>query len=154
MLVAPQEIRTFFVTTVTANRRRLFQLESNAHLLLSVFEQNRTKNRLRIRAFVVMPDHIHLLLTPAKDVSLEKAMQFIKGGFSFQLKSNSNVWQESYNEQRIKDAEDYAQHRTYIEENPVRARLAPLRETYPFSSASQPQAIDPAPPHLTKSVRH
>jgi putative transposase len=73
MLLAPQEIRTFFVTTVTANRR-LFQVESNANILLSVLEQNRTKNRLQIHAFVVMPDHIHLLLTPAKDVSLEKAM--------------------------------------------------------------------------------
>jgi putative transposase len=111
MLLAPQETRTFFVTTITANRRRLFQVESNANLLLSVLEQNRSKNRLRIHAFVVMPDHIHLLLTPAKDVSLEKAMQFIKGGFSFQLKSKSNVWQESFNEQRIKNAEDYAHHK-------------------------------------------
>ncbi len=153
MLLAPQEIRTFFVTTVTANRRRLFHVESNANILLDVFEQNRTKSRLQIHAFVVMPDHIHLLLTPATDVSLEKAMQFIKGGFSFQLKSKSSVWQESFNEQRIKDADDYANHKTYIEENPVRARLTTLRETYPFSSASQPHAIDPTPPHLTESVR-
>jgi putative transposase len=148
MLLAPQEIRTFFVTTVTANRRRLFQVESNAHLLLRVLGQNRTKNRLRIHAFVIMPEHIHLLLTPAKDVSLEEAMQFIKGGFSFQLKNKSNIWQESFNEQRIKDAIDYAHHKTYIEENPVRARLVALSEAYPFSSASQPHAIDPAPPHL------
>ena len=142
MLLAPQE------TTVTANRRRLFQVESNANILLSVIEQNRSKNRLQIHAFVVMPDHIHLLLTPAKDVSLEKSMQFIKGGFSFQLKSKSNVWQESFNEQRIKDAPDYARHKTYIEENPVRARLVTLREAYPFSSASQPRAIDSVPLHL------
>jgi len=138
MQLAPQELRTFFVTSVTANRRRLFQVESNAKLLLHVLEQNRKKDRFLIHAFVVMPDHIHLLLTPAEDISLEKSMQFIK------LK----VWQDSYNEQRIKDATDYTQHRTYIEENPVRARLAALPESYPFSSASQPHAIDPAPSHL------
>ena len=34
-----------------------------------------------------MPDHIHLLLTPAQEVSIEKAMQFIKGNFSFHLRS-------------------------------------------------------------------
>jgi putative transposase len=34
-----------------------------------------------------MPDHVHVLLTPAHDVSLEKALQFMKGGFSFRLKS-------------------------------------------------------------------
>ncbi len=148
MLRAPQEIRTFFVTSVTANRRRLFQVEANANLLLDVLEQNRSKDRFQIHAFVVMPDHIHLLLTPAKDVSLEKAMQFIKGGFSFQLKSKLGVWQESYNEQRIKDATDFTQHRTYIESNPLRTRLAAHPTEYPFSSASQPNAIDPAPPHL------
>jgi hypothetical protein len=37
MPFAPQEIRTFFVTTNTAGRRRLFQVESNAELLLNVF---------------------------------------------------------------------------------------------------------------------
>src|ERR1700744_1331341 len=95
MLLAPQETRTFFITTVTANRRRLFQVESNANIFLSVIEQNLSKTRLQIHAFVVMPDHIHLLLTPAKNVSLEKAMQFIKGGFSFQLKSKSKVWQKA-----------------------------------------------------------
>ncbi len=153
MLHAPQEIRTFFVTTVTADRRRLFQVESNANILLSVLEQNRTKNFLQIHAFVVMPDHIHLLLTPARDVSLEKAIQFVKGGFSFQLKSKLNVWQEGFNEQRIKDPDDYLQHRIYIEENPVRARLAIQSDTYPFSSASQPHAVDPAPLHLREDAR-
>jgi putative transposase len=148
MQLAPQEIRTFFVTTVTANRRRLFQAESNANLLLRILEENRKKDRFQIHAFVVMPDHIHLLLTPAQEISLEKAMQFIKGGFSFQIKSKLNVWQESFNEQRIKDANDYAQHRTYIEENPTRAHLATRPGLYPYSSASQPQAIDPTPLHL------
>jgi len=33
-----------------------------------------------------MPDHFHLLITPAHEVSLEKAVQLIKGGFSFRAK--------------------------------------------------------------------
>ncbi len=92
MPLAPQEIRTFFVTTATANRRRLFQVERNAELFLEVLQQNRTKGRLQLHAFVIMPDHVHLLLTPAPEISLEKAMQFLKGGFSFQLKSKLDVW--------------------------------------------------------------
>lgn len=40
----------------------------------------------KIHAFVVMPDHIHLLLTP-QDIVLERAMQLIKGGFSHRLAS-------------------------------------------------------------------
>ena len=38
---------------------------------------------MQVHEFVFMPNHVHLLITPAPDVSLEKAMQFIKGGFSY-----------------------------------------------------------------------
>jgi putative transposase len=84
---APQEIRTYFITSVTANRRRLFQIDQNANLFIDILQEQRTRSRLQLHAFVVMPDHTHLLLTPAPDISLEKAMQYIKGGFSFRLKS-------------------------------------------------------------------
>jgi putative transposase len=100
---APQEIRTFFTTSVTANRRRLFQTERNAELLVRILQDNRQKGRFQLHAYVIMPDHIHLLLTPAENVSLEKVMQYIKGGFSFQLKSPFNVWERSFKEHRIKD---------------------------------------------------
>jgi len=60
-----------------------------------------------LHAFVIMPDHFHALLTPAPDVSLEKAMQFIKGGFSFRLKSKHDVWERSFNESQISSQEKY-----------------------------------------------
>src|SRR5258708_27744319 len=91
MPLAPQELRTYFITTVTANRRRLFQVEQNANLFIEVLQDQRTKGRLQLHAFVVMPDHVHLLLTPAPEVSLEKTIQYIKGNFSFRLNSNLNV---------------------------------------------------------------
>jgi putative transposase len=43
MPLAPQEIRTYFITTVTANRRRLFQVEQNATLLIDVLQEQRRK---------------------------------------------------------------------------------------------------------------
>src|SRR5271168_3856641 len=101
MPLAPQEIRTYFVTTVTASRRRLFQVEQNARLFLEILHDQRSKGRLQLHAFVIMPDHVHLLLTPAPDISLEKAIQFIKGGFSFRLKSNLATWQRSSDSRRI-----------------------------------------------------
>ncbi len=74
MPLAPQEVRTFFLTFVTAQRRRIFQTDRNAELFLTVMADQRTKNRITIHAFVIMPNHIHLLLTPAANVSLEKAV--------------------------------------------------------------------------------
>jgi putative transposase len=149
---APQEIRTFFTTAVTANRRRLFQTERNAELLIRILQDNRQKDRFQLHAYVIMPDHIHLLLTPAENISIEKAMQYIKGGFSFQLKSPFDVWERSFKEHRIKDGQDYLHHLYYIEQNPVRANLSPTSEQFPHSSASSHQN-DPMPTHFN-SLRH
>ena len=96
-----------------------------------------------------MPNHFHLLITPAPDISLEKAVQFIKGGFSFrvkrEMKSNLVIWQREFTDHRIRDAEDYARHVAYIRENPVRAHLAEVAEAYPYCSVAGALEIDPPP---------
>ena len=145
---APQEIRTYFITTVTASRRRLFQIDTNANLLIEILQTHRAKPTFALHAFVLMPDHLHLLLTPAPQVSLEKAMQLIKGTFSFRLKSNADVWERSYDSRRIADAVSYTAHRTYIHRNPIRANRASTPAAYPHSSASHPDLVDPAPTHF------
>src|SRR5271168_4388574 len=55
---------TYFVTSATFNRRRLFQVAANAELFLDTLQQYRRQGHYKLHAFVVMPDHIHLLLTP------------------------------------------------------------------------------------------
>lgn len=147
-LPAPQELRTYFVTAVTANRRRLFQVEANADLLLKTISDYRHQNRFQLHAFVIMPDHLHAILTPAPEVSLEKAMQYIKGGFSFRLKSKFDVWSRSLNESQIITPEKFKACKTYIEHNPVRARLSASPEAYKYSSLSHPHTVDPHPSHL------
>jgi len=96
-----------------------------------------------------MPDHVHLLLTPAPDVSLEKVMQYIKGNFSFRLKSKLDVWERSYDSRRIIDANDFSVHQTYIHQNPIRANLASEPSLYPHSSANPTHRSDSALAHLS-----
>lgn len=144
----PPEFRTFFITAVTAQRRRLFQTDANANLFLQVLHDDRAKGRYQFHAFVLMPDHFHLLLTPAPNVSIEKAVQFIKGGFSFRLKSKFPVWEDSFRKLRIQDGENYSQHRNYIHENPVRAHLCARAEDLPHSSANTALSLDPLPAYL------
>ena len=100
-----------------------------------------------MHAFVIMPDHLHALITPAADVSLEKAMQFIKGGYSFRLKSKQDVWMRSFNESQIMTKEKFVGCVLYIEENPVRRGLVSDRQAYLFSSAAG-GSWDPMPPHF------
>jgi len=155
---APQEIRTFFVTAVTWQRRPLFHAEPVARLFLDALARYREQGRFQVHEFALMPDHFHLLLTPAPDVSLEKAVQLLKGGFSFRLKrelgSNAEVWQEGFSEHRVKDAQDLERHAAYIRENPVRARLAEDAASYQYGSAAGSAKIDPVPPGLKPSIIH
>jgi putative transposase len=147
MRLAPQETRTYLVTAVTAERRSLFQVTATAELLeQTIFDYHR-QGKFLLHAFVIMPDHFHALITPAPDVSLEKAMQFIKGGFSFRLKSKLDVWMRSFNESQISTEEKFMSCVRYIEENPVRRGLVATPDAYPFSSAAR-GALDPMPIHL------
>jgi len=153
---APQEVRTFFVTSATANRHAVFQAARMAELLLDVLQENRSRKRFLLHEFVIMPDHFHVLLTPADDVSLEKAVQYVKGGFSFrarrELDYRGEIWQESFTEHRIRDSSDYLQHRIYIRENPVKRFLADSPERFPYSSAHPSSKTDPAPPWLKRQI--
>jgi REP element-mobilizing transposase RayT len=82
----PQTTRTFFVSSTTDGRRALLQSDRMAQLLVDVLAENRRKGRFLLHEFVIMPNHFHLLLTPGPDIPLEKALQFIKGGFSFRAR--------------------------------------------------------------------
>ena len=149
---AAQSTRTFFVTSTTAGRRALLQSDRMAQLLVDVLAENRRKGRFLLHEFVIMPNHFHLLLTPAAEMPLEKALQFVKGGFSYRAKREINspleIWQASFVNHRIRDAEDYKHHYTYISENPVRAGLSERPELFAWSSASLRAELDAPPPGL------
>jgi putative transposase len=142
--------RTFFITTVTWQRLPIFQVETRARLLIEVLLSYRDQGKYLLHEFVVMPDHIHLLLTPADEISVERAMQFIKGGYSYRLRKleKIQVWQESFTNHRIRDAEDFERHSEYARMNPVRARLVRDAAAYPFSSASSEFRLDAMPQGL------
>jgi putative transposase len=149
MLIAPQETRTFFISFTTWERRFILQSSPLCELLLDVIRQNRAKQRLQVHEFVFMRNHVHLIVTPAPLVSLEKAIQFIKGGFSYRAAKEKNlnheIWQKGYNEHRIRDAAEYAQHVEYIWMNPVKAGLVEHAEEHPYSSARLKSEVDPVP---------
>jgi len=125
---------TYFVTSATFGRRRLFQVAVNAELFLETLQHYRRDGHYKLHAFVVMPDHIHLLLTP-QEMAIERAMGLIKGGFSHRLSSKFPVWQRGFTDRRIRSGDEFQARREYIHQNPVRARMVELPGLYPYSSA-------------------
>jgi putative transposase len=137
------------ITSSTWGRRDLFSREPWANLMIDTLYHYRGTAYL-LHEFVVMPDHVHVLFTPK--TTLEKAVQFIKGGFSYRAKkelgSNMEIWQKGFSDHRIRDASDYRIHQTYIQQNPVRKNLCARAEEYPSSSATVSFNLDPAPQGL------
>ena len=123
---------TFFITAITYNRRRLFQVEANAALLLGTLQHYRAEGLYKLHAFVVMPDHMHLLLTTE---DLTRAIQHIKGGFSRRLSSKLPVWQRGFTDHLVENREQFLIRRDYIHQNPVRQRLVDHAHQYAHSSA-------------------
>ena len=99
-----------------------------------------------------MTDHFHLLLTVDSDLTIERAVQFIKGAFAFgagrALGFRSPVWQKGFSEIRVTDAAAYERIRMYIYNNPVVRGLVLEPAEFPFSSAHAGFEVDAAPQRL------
>jgi len=140
---------TYFVTANTWGSRALFQAEPIARLFLATLYDYRKQRKYQLHEFVVMPTHFHMLLTP--DVTLERALQLIKGSFSFRVRTivgNKEIWERGYVDHRVRNASDYQQHRDYIHQNPCKAGLASQPQSYPYSSAFLGFELDPIPQWL------
>ena len=136
--------QTYFVTSKTWESRALFRAELWARLFFKTLLSYQGKAYM-VHEFVLMPDHFHVLITPV--VSLERAVQYIKGGFSYrakkELQTNLEIWQRGFSDHRIRDAEDYEKHVQYIHLNPVRRNLCGAAAEYPYSSAYPGWILDP-----------
>ena len=128
--------RIFFATTKTSMGLRLLQSERNACLLIDVLRSLVAEHRFTLHDFVIMPDHIHLLIEICEDMTIEKAMQLIKGRFSHCLSNErgykGEVWQRGFTEAQVMNKQAFESHREYIAENPVKAGLAASEKEYPF----------------------
>ena len=144
---------TYFVTANTFQKHSLLQSERMAGLFLDVLLSCRAQQKYLLHEFVIMPDHFHLLITPT--LTLERAMQLIKGGFSFRAKRElgfgGEIWETSFYDHRVRDWEEYCAFQRYIHLNPVKRGLAAAAEQYAYSSASAGMLLDAAPQRLKPS---
>ncbi len=137
----------YFATTQTAERRAFFRNERWAQLMVSVLKHY-DGTGYNLHAYVVMPDHLHLLLSPVD--TIERSMQLLKGGFSFRAKRelewHGEVWQQGFTDHRVRDAEDWQRHLEYLRQNPVEGKLvedALLYEFLDIREISFPQGLKP-----------
>ncbi len=147
---------TYFLTFSSWQRRQLIVVEAYARLFLKTSYHYRREGRYALHAFVLMPDHIHILLTPAQEVTIERAVQLIKSGYSHALGTirgrSAEVWQRGFTDHRIRDSNDFAHHRNYIHQNPVVGKLVAAPSEYRYCSAFPGFKLDPWPPAAEAAV--
>jgi putative transposase len=142
----------------------LFVRSQNATLMVTVLFQNRDQGFYKLHGFAVMPEHLHVLLTPSRDQTLEHCAECIKGGFSDEMRWNrfsdemlwgdlSNVvrlpyfrwvWQPGFREDWIRDAEDFRKQLAHIAANPERRGLV----HWEFVHTRFSERLDPMPERL------
>ena len=143
---------TYFVTTKAWQSTAVFQVKEVAQIFVSKLLEYRQKGNYLLHEFVLMPNHLHLLLTPSPSTTLEKVMNLIKGGSSYEIhrvsQTKRQIWQSGFHESRVTSATDYQTKVDYIRFNPVTAHLVSRSEDWPFSSASGKFKLDPIPQGL------
>ena len=96
-------------------------------------------SRYELHSWVIMPNHVHLLVTLLKRESLSSVMHSLKSFTSHEanklLNRTGRFWSKEYFDRYIRDSEHFLKTAKYIEMNPVKARLCDAPENWEFSSA-------------------
>ncbi len=134
----------FFVTGNVLDRKPIFRIESYARAFLEELQDLRRSHQYKLIAFVVMLDHIHLILNPMggdiqtftgilKSLSAKRIIALAPIG-TFAKGEENQVWQESFKSLPLWSGWMINQKINYIHANPVKARLCATAEEYPWSS--------------------
>jgi len=135
-----QSAQSHFVTFTCYHRRASFDAPQTYDLFLQVLETMRRRFAPRIYGFVVMPDHVHLLLSEPEHGLLADAIHLLKLSFTKRQRGpreNSDAgvfWQKRYYDRNIRNAPEFTQKLRYIHRNPVKRGLVTEAGDWKWSS--------------------
>ena len=139
--------QSHFVTFCCYHRRRLFTTDANCRIFESALERVRRSYRLYIYGYVVMPEHVHLLLSEPQRDTLADALKSLKQGVSRRLIGRlplkpkpglsgppEHFWQKRYYDFNIRNYGQFVEKLRYIHRNPVKRGLCDRPEDWHWSS--------------------
>jgi putative transposase len=116
-------------------------------MFLDVIGEVRRDTNLELYAWVVMPDHVHLILRTAPPLTMGRAMQLMKGRFANRyngfLGRKGPVWQDRYHARVLTSDKALTAAIEYVHHNPVAAGFVVAPEDFPWSSAKLFLAPEP-----------
>jgi len=129
----------YHVTQRGSNKQAVFFETSDYQIYLRLLRNNHKESGVKILAYCLMPNHVHLIVRPEFDDSLGVFFRRVHGQYSryINLKEGrtGHLWQNHYFSCVLSDTHLIHALR-YVEHNPVRASLAEHPETFQWSSAA------------------
>ena len=128
----------YFVTAGTQDRRPLFRDTRPCQILVKNLQFYRDRMKFALHGYVVMPDHIHLLVTPRQPATVSDIMRNLKSYTSREIREalgiRGPIWQRRFYDRVIRGGEQFRAALDYIHLNPVRAGLVQSATDYESSS--------------------
>ncbi len=128
----------YFITTSTLGRKPIFHEGRITEILVDTLLSNRMAWKYTLFAYVIMPDHLHMLLQPNGDSGISKILNQIKGVSSRKINlklKEEHIWQKEFYDFTIFSDRKFKEKFNCIHFNPVKWKLVKRAEDYPFSSA-------------------
>jgi REP-associated tyrosine transposase len=139
--------QSHFVTFCCYHRRPLLISNQTCRLFESALERVRRSYKLCIYGYVVMPEHVHLLLSEPPEGTLADALKSLKQGVARRLLTNlplkprpglsgtpEHFWQKRYYDFNVRSYRQFVEKLRYIHRNPVKRGLCARPEEWQWSS--------------------
>lgn len=147
---------THFITLPTFHRKRIFQNQLYGELLTEALFRIRQAQGVLLHDYVVMPDHVHLLLTAYGSTEIPALVQALQRDFAKELSGqygySGEVWEPSFRNGEVRSAEACAECVKHIHSNPVRVGFCEKPGEYILSSRSSHWVLDPLPEVLRPAL--
>lgn len=120
------------------NRNRIFFGQQDYLYYLSCLRDMTARDGIDIHAYALLPNHVHLLVTPRHKGVLSRAMQTLGRKYvryvNQRHRRTGTLWDGRFRSTVVDDGEYFLTCQRYIELNPVRMSLVRLPGSYPYSS--------------------
>jgi len=123
-----------FLTFSCYHRYPKFASPDIYNLFTECLERMRLRFKMRIYGYVVMPEHVHLLVSEPTPETLANAMHFLKLSFTKRLRRPGSFWQKRYYDRNLRDATEFDEKLGYIHLNPVKRGLVKGPAEWEWSS--------------------
>jgi putative transposase len=132
--------QSHFVTFSCYRRQPRLNTAAICALFLKTLEKTRQQFSLCVYAYVVMPEHVHLLLGEPGSGTLADAIHGLKlsstkqGQYAYEQIGSGHFWQKRYYDRNIRSDSDFTEKLRYMHRNPVKRKLCEKPEDWPWSS--------------------